>query len=139
MIHLIYSSSATHLMRDAELYALLEEARTNNEKLGVTGMLLYRSGNFLQVLEGDEKTVCALFAKIAQDERHRNVIRIAQHDIEERNFADWQMGFVNMDTVRLDDVPGFSSYLKEPFDPNYFGENPSFAHICLNTFKRFIR
>jgi hypothetical protein len=38
-------------------------SRENNAKRGVTGMLLYKEGNFIQVLEGDEREVRIVFTK----------------------------------------------------------------------------
>ena len=57
MFHLVYASSALQPFTKPELQALLEQARQKNAKLGVTGMLLYKDGNFMQVLEGEKETV----------------------------------------------------------------------------------
>jgi hypothetical protein len=56
MFHVIYASAASHLLTKAELQAMLQETRETNVQVGVTGMLLYKDGSFLQVLEGDEGT-----------------------------------------------------------------------------------
>ena len=40
---------------------MLTEARERNQQLGVTGLLLYKDGDFIQLLEGDKATVKALF------------------------------------------------------------------------------
>lgn len=50
MINLIYTSSAVELFREDELVELLKTSRDNNRRRGITGMLLYNDGNFLQVL-----------------------------------------------------------------------------------------
>ena len=55
MFYLIYVSSAIKLMHDDELLLLLEKARENNSRLGITGMLLYKEGNFMQMLEGGKE------------------------------------------------------------------------------------
>lgn len=49
MYQLVYLSSAVELFREEELKDLLATSRLNNEKLHVTGMLLYHEGNFIQV------------------------------------------------------------------------------------------
>lgn len=97
MFYLIYVSSATKLMNDEELLFLLNQSRDNNLKLNITGMLLYKSGNFMQMLEGEKQTVLELFETIKKDERHKDVYTILTGDIEKRNFEDWSMGFCNMD------------------------------------------
>ena len=55
MIQITYLSTATDPMPSQDLLSLLKECRENNAGCGVTGMLLYCNGTFLQVLEGDEK------------------------------------------------------------------------------------
>ena len=57
LITLIYGSAAVDPFTEPELIALLEKSRANNQSLGVTGMLVYRDGNFLQVLEGEAEQV----------------------------------------------------------------------------------
>ncbi len=64
MFFLVYVSSATRPFSGEDLRALLATCRKNNAELGVTGMLLYKDGNFMQVLEGDEEAVRGLYEKI---------------------------------------------------------------------------
>ena len=93
MFYLIYVSSATKRMNDTELLALQREASEYNKKTSVTGMLLYQEGTFMQMLEGEKKTVLHLYDKIQTDVRHKVIITMLQGDIEERNFQNWSMGF----------------------------------------------
>ena len=90
---LIYISSATHEMDDAELDQLLAEARAENLALNISGMLLYSGGTFMQVLEGEEDVVLRLYAQIINDPRHKNVTLIERLETEIRCFPDWSMGF----------------------------------------------
>ena len=135
MIDLIYVSSAVNLMTQDELITILKKSRENNAKLDVTGMLLYHEGNFMQVLEGEEDAVMALYHKIAQDPRHHMVMRIATRPIKARNFAEWEMGFTNLRDVNPDMLEGFSKYLSEPLNSETFSENPSLAYAFLQSFK----
>ncbi|MDX1992754.1 MAG: BLUF domain-containing protein [bacterium] len=137
MIQLIYASSAVRLFSGEALLHMLEKSRTNNEKLGITGMLLYQGGNFLQVLEGQEQAVMPLYSKIQQDPRHYDVTTIMKRPLMVRLFDDWQMGFVNLDEIDLTRVPGYTSYLNQPFEPEHFVNNPTRAYIFLRTFKEF--
>ncbi|MEL6740161.1 MAG: BLUF domain-containing protein [Planctomycetota bacterium] len=89
----IYVSKAVRPMGDDDLAMLLEHARTNNEKLGITGMLLYRDGDFLQVLEGPKDAVLMLYSKIIRDQRHHSIATLTNADVPERGFGDWTMAF----------------------------------------------
>lgn len=88
-----YASAAAEPFSDDDLKELLAKARTNNSALGVTGMLLYHEGSFIQILEGDERTVQTLYAKIAEDPRHSNAMLLFKARGAERSFDQWTMGF----------------------------------------------
>lgn len=93
MYHLMYVSHAKQDFSDSELTDLLIKARKNNSHLNITGMLIYRNGNFLQVLEGDEDAVKKLYTIIQADERHDGTIIISEGQISERQFERWAMDF----------------------------------------------
>ena len=93
LFRLMYVSSGVRLFSDKELGELLAVARRNNAQLGISGMLLYLDGNFLQVLEGNESDVRRLLATIDKDVRHRGLIVLISQSIETRAFPDWSMGF----------------------------------------------
>ena len=135
LIMLMYGSTATHPMSEKELLEILEVSRRNNGKDNVTGMLLYGGGNFLQVLEGEEADVMALYQKIGRDLRHHHVSMISNRTVRERHFGDWQMGFVNLDEINPAEIPGYSEFLKTPLDAREFFDNPGFAHRFLQVFK----
>src|SRR4051812_26378365 len=97
LIHLVFVSSATPPFSQADLLALLEISCCNNEAVGITGMLLYRDGNFMQVLEGEESAVTATHDRISRDRRHDGLITMLKGPIAKRNFGDWSMGFRNLD------------------------------------------
>ena len=136
MISLIYVSIATNPFSGPELIELLEHARRNNKKADVTGMLLYKDGNFMQVLEGEEKTVRALCAKIGRDPRHHKMITLLEVPLTEREFHDWSMGFSNLEAPQAASAPGYSEFLNTPLTADAFAENPSGAQRLLRVFKR---
>jgi len=72
---------------------IYEKAKANNFKNNITGILIYKNQNFLQVLEGDSKTVDSTFAKIAYDARHHNIFKVINTSIEGRIFEDYNFGF----------------------------------------------
>lgn len=138
LIHLLYASSATQEMTADDLVTLLKKAREKNSSLGITGMLLYRGGNFLQVLEGERTVVEERFNVISQDPRHHQVSRLITRPVAKREFAEWEMGFTDLDTIDPTSIPGYSPYLKESFTSERF-QNQSFAFTFLRLFKENIR
>lgn len=110
---IVYASSANQELDEAELKEILKEARINNEKLGISGLLLYANGNFLQVLEGNRALVLGLVDRIEQDPRHHGVIRLMEFTTTERSFPDWSMGYKRLSTDEWDSaLPGYNNIFK---------------------------
>ena len=89
----VYLSSATLEMTPPHLYSILAKARDNNRANGVTGVLLYAEGSFLQVLEGSGAALDATLGRISKDSRHGGMMVIYRDIIAERAFAGWTLGF----------------------------------------------
>ena len=104
---LVYSSTAVQPFDDAQLDALLQQARTRNSSLGITGMLSYRGGSFIQFLEGSEDHIDALMASIRADQRHRDVRVLIEDRISERQFSSWTMGYERMRNTEQRPPAGF--------------------------------
>jgi hypothetical protein len=124
-----------HLFPEAELKALLTKARAKNTSLGVTGMLLYKDGNFIQAVEGPKAHVLDLESAIVADPRHRDVMVLLRGPATARSFADWSMGFRNISNLSPDEAPGFSTLLRSRSLPLAFREEPTKAHKLLLTFR----
>ncbi len=91
---LVYTSSAaTFDVTDDELNEILEASRSNNKAAGVTGMLLFAEGSFIQVLEGAPADVDEIYARICADPRHDQLLKLYDHPIPNRNFPEWSMGY----------------------------------------------
>ena len=84
LVSLTYTSTATRLMSVAQLVELIEQIRPKNERLGLTGLLLYSGGNVIQTLEGGPEAVDAVFDAIADDPRHGDVRVVDRRAIVER-------------------------------------------------------
>ena len=136
MVSLVYISSAVQLFSPAALLALLEQSRVNNARVEVTGMLLYKEGSFIQLIEGEECAVEELFRIISLDPRHRGVIRLLKRTIQQRHFADWSMGYSNLKDPALQDVPGFSEFADLDLDSPTLLAQPNQALKLLSIFKR---
>jgi len=96
LVRLMYASRAVPAVDQEELIAILKKSKTNNPKLGITGVLCFSEGIFMQVLEGGRNAVSALYNRIAADSRHSEVVLLDYQEIAERRFAGWSMGQVNM-------------------------------------------
>jgi hypothetical protein len=74
------------------LRSILSASRRNNQAAGVTGFLIFDRDSFLQVLEGPRDALDATMARIAQDDRHRDVSVLDVRPIGQRSFHAWMMG-----------------------------------------------
>jgi len=121
MIQLIYISAEAEPFTSKKLRELLDVSRRNNKTAGVTGMLVYHDGTFLQVLEGEEETVEKLLEKIDADQRHHKVKLLLRQEIAQRSFEGWSMGFLNASGASLNDYPGFVDFFGAgpPFDETH--------------------
>ena len=136
MFQLVYASSAVHPMQPNDLEPLLEEARTKNDRLDITGMLLYRDGRFLQALEGSQHTVRSIYDTIRKDERHTSVITLRERLVDTREFPGWAMGFTNLDRTNPDELPeGCVPFLNGAFSPDHFRRNTGQVHQTLLQFR----
>jgi FAD-dependent sensor of blue light len=116
----IYSSAAVSLFSETELARLLANARSNNERLGVTGLLLYDDGSFLQVLEGEQQVIDTLYETIARDKRHNRIVALLRRDVSARHFGQWRMGFASMSVVSKK-LPGYAEYRQAVSEPGTAG------------------
>jgi Sensors of blue-light using FAD len=96
LVRLMYASRATETVRPEALNAILKKSTSNNPGVGITGVLCFSGDIFLQVLEGGRSQVSKLYNRIAQDPRHGDVVLLSYDEIDERSFAGWAMGQVNM-------------------------------------------
>lgn len=99
-----------------EVRSILDISRINNEKVGVTGALLFNSGCFAQVLEGGQAAVEATFERIQRDERHGEVSLLSFGAVPERSFTNWSMAFVGASTFDAERFGGIAG--ESGFDPS---------------------
>lgn len=139
MLSLIYVSSSVREMNAEELLDILKVSRENNVARDVTGLLLYKGGNFMQALEGQDDVVRALYEKIQKDPRHKDVSIISTEQIQKRQFPAWEMAFTNLDNPEIKNEPGYSQFLHDEFTADVYRENPLRAYIMLLTFRDNLR
>ena len=93
MHRLIYTSTATRLLEEDELFGLLNSARSKNAADHITGILIYHEGCFLQVLEGEREAVERCYKRICKDGRHSDYIELANEAAISRMFSAWWMAY----------------------------------------------
>jgi hypothetical protein len=107
MHRIIYLSWASTPLTIGQLQELLAASRQRNAALAITGLLLYGNGCFMQVLEGEEAVVRALYEQIKRDTRHRYVTAYADKPIPQRAFAEWAMAFEALTPQQVDGATGY--------------------------------
>ena len=117
LVRLLYASRAVDGIDDAFIRSILEDSRANNLEHGITGILCTfpKGGVFIQAHEGGRKAVNRLYGNIVRDPRHSDVTLLDYHEIEERRFAGWLMGNVDLNKVNRSSILRYSE--KSELDP----------------------
>ncbi|SEP58735.1 PAS domain S-box-containing protein/diguanylate cyclase (GGDEF) domain-containing protein [Ectothiorhodospira magna] len=91
--YVIYVSKASAEVDQIALKTILEQSQRNNQRLGITGFLIYRHGYFLQLLEGRQEVLNSLVERIINDPRHQQIQIVGRGYAPHRLFSDWSMGY----------------------------------------------
>jgi len=124
LVQLIYTSEADSHMPESEVLDILRKAQFKNQSLKISGLLLFKDGLFIQLLEGDEARVQALFEIIAKDPRHANVMVRDRFQVDQVSLPTWAMGYfspnadaavrqANLFVMSAEDVQAICSALPE--------------------------
>lgn len=116
LVSIVYSSSATQPFTAEDLGELLAVSRRNNDRSGLTGLLLFRSGRFLQVLEGPGAAVKERMDVIEEDPRHTAVRVLLRENLDERQFPDWTMGYEPITDSMAESMPGYRATVTDAGD-----------------------
>ena len=98
LVRLLYASRAVDTS-PAAIEAILTQSRQHNPGSGITGVLCYGGGVFLQAIEGGRQTISDLYGVIQRDGRHQDVVLLHYEEIAERRFGGWTMGLVNTSRI----------------------------------------
>ena len=98
LVRLLYASRAIDAA-SAGIEGILAQSRQGNPGLGITGILCYGGGIFLQAIEGGRGAVSDLYGHIQRDPRHKDVVLLHYEEISERRVSGWTMGQVNMSKI----------------------------------------
>ena len=88
---LIYVSTAKAGLNHDDFSTIISVARRNNERCGVTGLILFNGFNFMQCIEGEKGTTNDRLRAIGLDQRHSGMTVISQRQSSGRQFAPWHM------------------------------------------------
>jgi hypothetical protein len=105
-----YISSASKSLENLNLKHLYNTSKINNAQQHITGILIYQNGNFLQILEGENKNINKLYRLIKRDNRHTNILQIINKSILAPIFEDYQTGFSIVDNSKK--IERLKTYLK---------------------------
>lgn len=109
-----YVSTAIRDLHPDEVVNILEETQFRNNKHGVNGLLVYSSGNFFEVIEGEILMIQDLFKIIKEDTRHKNIIMIFEKELDKPLFKDTDAHFISENTLhRPMEVENFLYYIKD--------------------------
>lgn len=98
LVRLLYASRAVDAS-PAALEGILGAARQHNAQSGITGVLVYGGGVFMQAIEGGRQAISDLYGTIQRDARHDHVVLLHYEEIVERRFGGWTMGLVDVARV----------------------------------------
>ena len=96
LVSLIYTSEMT---ASTDFMDILEVSRKNNERDGITGVLLFCNNHVIQCLEGGREAVNETFTRIVRDKRHQNPLLVDYRTISVRLFSKWSMGYMPESSV----------------------------------------
>lgn len=119
---LIYTSEAMKPLPMEGFMRIRRKARDMNQMNGVTGLLAYGEGRFLQILEGERDVVSETFTRILKSPLHHSASLIQFTACSERFFDNWTMRHLTVQHELLDDI-GFM----ETFQPQCWS-----ADRCLS-------
>ena len=98
LVRLLYASRVVDPASNS-IEEILSQSRQYNPTSGITGILCYGGGIFLQAIEGGRMAVSELYGHIQKDPRHKDVVLLHYEEITERRFGGWTMGQVNMSKI----------------------------------------
>lgn len=134
MYFIIYTSEANGNPAEKDFRHLLKQCHANNQKLNITGLLLYLNGQFMQIIEGEKENIQALYRVICQDSRHQKVVLLEEGEQKGRNFPDWAMGFKAVSGDQNLAMPAFINLNENELFFNL--ESPT-THPALPHLKKF--
>jgi hypothetical protein len=119
---------------EQELGAILESSVRHNQLNGLTGMLLYYRGAFMQVLEGEDLQVQETYGRICEDKRHHHILTLSFGEMPRRHFENWSMGYKYVDPTAIEKFPKYAPFFNFRTDADKIKGVPGLALEMLTMF-----
>lgn len=119
---------------------IIDVSKRENDRHGITGILFYDQGRFVQIMEGKEQNIHQLLDNIRKDKRHKNLKVIIDEPVAKREMKDWKMlgyglhdemklGWINIEDLGLERLQGkeISSQVIAQFMDQVLSQSNEFA------------
>lgn len=134
---IIYTSQTTKKLEFKDVREMAIKFQGNNKTKGLTGLLVYGNRFFMQILEGKQAEVNSLYHTISNDDRHKEITILNYSQIAVRQFEDWSMG-----CLLIDSQPEIRKIVEEYFEDNTFNPytlSPSLAYLFLTEIGQYYK
>ncbi|PLA73492.1 diguanylate cyclase [Hydrogenovibrio sp. SC-1] len=122
----IYISKAVEGLKKADIDRLISKAREFNLANAISGCLIYEKGYFLQLLEGEKKSIDLLMQKLHEDKNHTDVTTIMKGYFDHRLFSEWNMGYWDIDSAIQN--PNIEVLMKKEISLKELSQDPRFCY-----------
>lgn len=109
MKQLIYVSRPANEIEPHTVRDILTISYKMNSENNISGMLICDGEYFLQCIEGDEEAIDQLYSNICKDIRHFDIKLIGKIDIDQRDFQEWDMGYISSRKDIIDTIDELTS------------------------------
>jgi hypothetical protein len=117
------------LIDENQLNELFYQSILNNTSQNITGILLYKEGTFIQILEGKDRAINNLFKTIHDDKDHNNITKIIDRRIEKRLFENFRAGYITLNNYKKMDI--LETFLRNR-------NNPPHSNVILAVLSPFL-
>lgn len=134
LYYLVYTSHESYPLTRRDLRDIMDQAEAFNQQRQITGMLVYRAGPFLQVLEGQQNHIAQLYDSICRDRRHHQIQLVIMEPATQRCFSEWSMGFCDLACNQDRERAAYTIFLREGLCARIHPSHPSIPASLLTMF-----
>ncbi len=92
---IMYKSIPDKGIKKSEFQELLQNSQERNQMHHITGYIFLSKTKIVQLIEGDDEVIDALYNRIKNDTRHTDVSMILDKEIEKRTMMNWNMAILD--------------------------------------------
>jgi hypothetical protein len=131
MLRVTYISAESYKLSSEDLLAILGKCNENNPRRGLTGMLIYGNGTFIQSVEGDEKIVKNTISKISSDTRHKDFKVLSEEITEQRLYDEFNMGFERLTEDSISNITSLKALSLKQLNSQFLSKNTQVVEDLL--------